>query len=47
MKDKLEKEEKEALQKKETKMSNKAEKKGTDIWDEIVNTVSNDKEFIS
>jgi len=28
-------------------MENKAEKKGHDIWDEIVNTVSNDKEFIA
>ena len=28
-------------------MTNKAEEKGHDIWDEIVNTVSNDKEFIA
>jgi len=33
--------------KKETKMTTKAEEKGHDIWDEIVNTVSNDKEFIA
>jgi len=37
----------ESLKKKETKMTTKAEEKGHDIWDEIVNTVSNDKEFIA
>ena len=46
---KMEKEqkEKESLKNKEAKMKNKAEEKGHDIWDEIVNTVSNDKEFIA
>lgn len=42
-----EQKEKESLKKKEAKMTNKAEEKGHDIWDEIVNTVSNDKEFIA
>ena len=38
-----EKEDKDALEKKETLMNSKANSKGDDIWDEIVNTVTNDK----
>ena len=42
-----EKQDKEKLKKKTGLLEKKAEKKGDDIWDEIVNTVTNDKEFIA